>query len=218
MGMTAALCAPCAVMAGGYTPSQGHGTRMALFARCRSLVLACFAALLFNLAASPPCRAQGQASPSVAEYQIKAAYLYKFLGFVEWPPQAFTRADAPLVIGVLGANPLADELAQVVATRQASGRPVAVRRLKPGDGMAELHVLFVARGEAARLPGLVATARDHPLLIVTEIDDAMPQGSAINFVVVEDKVRFDVALPAAEKANLRISARLLTVARKVLPS
>lgn len=189
-----------------------------MLSRWRSLVLACFAALLFNLATSPACRAQGQAAPSVAEYQIKAAYLYKFLGFIEWPPQAFSRADAPLVIGVLGANPLADELAQVVATRQASGRPVAVRRLKPGDATAELHVLFVARGEAARLPALVAAAREHPMLIVTEADDAMPAGSAINFVVVEDKVRFDVALPAAEKANLRISARLLTVARKVLPA
>lgn len=173
-------------------------------------------AMLIGLTASQACRAQGHASPSVAEYQIKAAYLYKFLGFIEWPPQAFTRADAPLVIGVLGANPLADELAQVVATRQASGRPVAVRRLRPGDAITELHVLFVARSEAARLPSLAGASRDHALLIVTEADEAMPPGSAINFVVVEDKVRFDVALPAAEKANLRISARLLTVARKVV--
>lgn len=215
--MLAPLCDRHAAAAGAPVPRRPPGTRIATLTRCRWLVLACFAALLFNLVASPSCRAQAQASPSVAEYQIKAAYLYKFLGFIEWPPQAFARADAPLVIGVLGANPLADELAQVVATRQASGRPVAVRRLKPGDATGDLHVLFVARGEAARLPALVATAREHPMLIVTEADDAMPAGSAINFVIVEDKVRFDVALPVAEKANLRISARLLTVARKVLP-
>lgn len=187
-------------------------------------MLAFVASLFFGLATSSACRAQGaqgtqgQAVPSVAEYQIKAAYLYKFLAFIDWPPQAFARTDAPLVIGVLGANPLADELAQVVATRQASGRPVAVRRLRAGDGLTELHVLFVARSEAARLPGIVAAARELPLLVVTELDDAMPSGSAINFVVVEDKVRFDVALAVAEKANLRISARLLTVARKVMPS
>ena len=164
-----------------------------------------------------PFAAHAQAPGGGAETQIKAAFLFKFLGFVEWPPQAFSRPDAPLVIGVLGANPLADELAQVVATRQSSGRPEAVRRLKPGDATADLHVLFVARSEASRLPALVAAAREHPMLIVTEADDAMPAGSAINFVIVEDKVRFDVALLAAEKANLRISARLLTVARKVLP-
>ncbi|HSW05427.1 YfiR family protein [Aquabacterium sp.] len=176
-------------------------------------MLAVTLVLLSSLVAAPSL---AQASPSAAEYQIKAAYLVKFLGYIDWPSQAFGAGDAPLVIGVLGAGSLADELAQVASGRQVGGRALAVRKLRPGDAATELQVLFIARPENARLPTIAATARDRALLIVTESDEAMPQHSAINFVVVDDKVRFDVATHAFDKANLRVSARLLTVARKVM--
>jgi len=179
----------------------------------RALVRAlCLAAVLSYSA----CFAQGTAN--LAEYQIKAAYLYKFLGFIEWPPSAFQPPDAPLTIGVLGAGSLADELTQIVANRQAGGRPVLVRRVQPGQPTTDLHVLFVARAETHRLAAMAAATKDKPLLVVTETDEAATQqGSAINFVVVDDKVRFDVALQAVERASLKVSARLLTVARKVYP-
>ncbi len=153
--------------------------------------------------------------PDAAEYQIKAAYVFKFLGFVEWPSMAFAGTDAPLTVGVLGAAALADELGQVVATRRVNGRSVAVRRLHAGESPSELHVLFVARNETRRLPGILAAMKERPTLIVTEATDAAPAGSAINFVVVDNKVRFDIALAAFERASLKVSARLLTVAHKV---
>ena len=171
-------------------------------------------AALFAVCAAQVCNAQSGAED--AEYRVKAAFLYKFGGYIEWPGQVFASADSPLAIGVMGADALADELAQLVAGRSVAGRPVTVRKLRPGDSIAGLHVLFVGRAESRRLAGILAAAKSRALLTVTESDDALELGSTINFVVVDDKVRFDVAPPPAESGNLKISARLLAVARKVV--
>ena len=172
------------------------------------------AALLFGLAG--PGHAQTAANE--AEYQVKAAFLYKFLTFVEWPAAVFRRGDTPIVIGVLGAEPLAEELSRVVVSRTVNGRTVSVRRFRVGDSVEDLHVLFVGRAQGPRIPSIVTAAAGQALLVVTESDDGLSSGSIINFLVVDDKVRFDVALYRAEQAGLRISARLLSVARKVLTS
>jgi len=161
-----------------------------------------------------PCAAQSDAQ--TAEYRVKAAFLYKFGGYVEWPQGVFAKPDSPIAIGVIGAEALAEELARIVAGRTINGRPVTVRKLRPGEAVASLHVLFVGRSDSSRLADILAAAKGQPLLTVTETEEALELGSMINFVVVEDKVRFDVAPPPSESGNLKISARLLGVARKVV--
>jgi hypothetical protein len=161
--------------------------------------------------------AQADNDATIAEYRIKAAFLLKFVGFIDWPAGTFDRADAPLVIGVLGGATLGDELEQVASGRQVNGHPVRVRLLGRGDTAAGLQVLFVGRAESARLGMVAAATQGAPVLVVSESDGALAQGSAINFVVVDDKVRFDVALHAINRAGLKISARLLAVARVVQP-
>ena len=153
-----------------------------------------------------------------AEIQIKAAFLYKFGDFVQWPPAAFPRPDAPFTIGVLSADDVAAELERVVAGRTVQGRPVAVRRVRRGEPLSGVHVLFVGQAESARLGEILAAAKGQPVLTVTESEDALSSGSMINFVAAEEKVRFDIALPSAERGQLKISSRLLAVARKVLSS
>jgi hypothetical protein len=111
---------------------------------------------------------------------------------------------------------LVEELAQVVAGRSANGRPVLVRKLRPGDPVAGLQALFIGRAGGARIADIIAAANANGVLTVTESEDAFALGSMINFVVVQDKVRFDIALHQAESANLKISSRLLAVARKVV--
>jgi len=159
------------------------------------------------------CAAQ---SDDAAEQQIKVAFLYKFGSYVDWPPGAFTGADSPLVIGVLGADDLADELAATVARRPVNGRLVIVRKLRRGAPVAGVQILFVARAESARHAEIIAPLRGQPVLIVSESEDAFQHGSMINFVQVGDRIRFDVDPSFAERGNLKISARLLSVARKVV--
>lgn len=165
------------------------------------------------LGAGTQASAQAQAD---GEVRIKAAFLYQFGGFVEWPPQTFDAPDSPFVIGVVGADAMAQELQQVVVDRTVQGRPVVVRRLEPEETPAGLHVLFVGRSEATRLREILAAAKDPALLVVTDFEDALSQGSMINFVAVDNRVRFDVALWRAERDRLKISSRLLGVARKVV--
>jgi len=162
------------------------------------------------------CWAQGDTQ--TAEYQVKAAFLYKFASYVDWPPAALPRPDSPLVIGVAGADALADELERAVAGRNVNGHPMTVRKLRRGDALTGVHILFVGRAEGGRAAEILAAARGQPVLTVTESEDAFTSGAAINFVVVDDKVRFDVAVHPAQLGNLRISSRLLAVARRVITS
>jgi hypothetical protein len=177
------------------------------------MVCARLFAILVALGAGTSCPAQ---SPiRLAEYQVKAAFLYKFASYVEWPAQAFEQTKSPFVIGVAGADMLGDELAQVVAKRLIRGRPVEVRKLHRGDPLNGLQILFIGRSEGGKTSDLLISARGRPVLTVSESEDSFALGSIINFVIVDDKVRFDVALHEAELASLKVSARLLSVARRV---
>ena len=182
--------------------------------RVTGVLRTCALSILVAAGIAGPCAAQSDAQ--TAEYRVKAAFLYKFGGYVEWPQGVFAKPDSPIAIGVIGADALAEELARIVAGRTINGRPVTVRKLRPGEAVARLHVLFVGRSDSSRLADILAAAKGQPLLTVTETDEALKLGSMINFVVVEDKVRFDIAPPPSESSNLKISARLLGVARKVV--
>src|SRR6267143_815646 len=105
---------------------------------------------------------------------------------------------------------------QVRQLHRVAERELRARKLRPGDPIAGLHVLFIGGSDTGRLAEILAAARGRALLTVTESEGGLELGSMINFVVVEDKVRFDVAPPPPESGNLKISARLLGVARKVV--
>ena len=163
--------------------------------------------LLAGATPAQPVRPDLQAN----EAQVKAAYLYKFAGFVDWPGSAFQRPDSPLVIGVAGNDELAGQLEQVIAGRSVGTHPLAVRRLRRGDALAGLHVLYVAdRNLAAEL---LAGARGLPLLTVG--DGADGPDNMIRFVVVDQHLRFEVALGQVAPSGLKISARLLAAAVRV---
>jgi hypothetical protein len=176
----------------------------------RRLLALLFAAL--TLAVAAPAGAQAE-----REVQIKAAFLFKFGDFVEWPEGSFSEGRA-FTIGVMGSAPMAAELARITEGRTVQGRPVRVRRVNRDASLDGLHVLFVGAAEAAGLEQVLAGADGLALLVVTETESALSKGSMINFTAAEAKVRFDIALPPAERGGLRISTRLLSVARKVVSS
>jgi hypothetical protein len=174
-------------------------------------------ALLIGLAGMQTTGAETIAHPD-AERQVKAAYLYKFGSYVEWPERTFASADSPLQIGVVGADAMADELTQLTIGRTINGRPVTVRKLRREDSISGLNVLFIGRASAGRTAEILAATKGQPMLTVTESDEALALGSMINFVVVDGKVRFEVAPRVAGQGNLSISARLLAAAYKVAGS
>jgi len=170
--------------------------------------------MLLGTGFAAACRAQ--TTTDAPEYRIKAAFVCKFAGYVEWPAQVFARPDSPIVIGVMAADAVVDELARTATGLSADGRPLVVRRLQRGEPVASAHLVYIANTEESRLPETLAALKGLPVLVVTESSRALALGSMINFVVVDDKVRFDIAPQAAEAGHLRISARLLGVARSLI--
>jgi uncharacterized protein DUF4154 len=183
----------------------------------RRVVLLGGLALLAWCAGWPTTAVRAADEARALEERVKAAYLYRFAEYVEWPEGAFARRDTPVTIGVLGSESLADELAQAVVGRTINNRPVTVKRLKPGEPLAGVHVLFIGKAESARLNQLAQGAQPRSILTVTESDGALALGSVINFVVAERRVRFEISLESAEKSKLKLSSRLLTVAQQVRP-
>ena len=174
------------------------------------------AALLVALACCwPAWNAPAAQEADSLEQRVKATYLYKFAGYVEWPDVSFATRDTPVTIAVMGDDPLATELDQAVAGRTVNGRRVTVRRLKAGESLAGVHILFIARSESSRLPQLVQTAQPRSVLTVTESDGALNYGSVINFLLLDRHVRFEISLQSAEKSRLKLSSRLLAVATEV---
>ncbi|HEY6361355.1 MAG TPA: YfiR family protein [Vicinamibacterales bacterium] len=138
------------------------------------------------------------------EYRVKAAYLVNFTKFIDWPKE-----PGPLTICVAGRNVFGDVLSDTIRGETINGRPLAVRvLLEPEPGC---HVTFVPRGAAA--PAYLRAARSFPELTVGESPDFIAQGGIVNFVVEGGSVRFEIDANAAERSGLRISSRLLQLAR-----
>jgi hypothetical protein len=143
---------------------------------------------------------------------IKAAFLLKFLNYVEWPASSFGSDDAPYVIGALGDDGVAAELQRQAAGHIFNGRQVSVRRIG-AELPAGVQVLFIgAHTDRARMAALLRDWGRVPVLLVTDADGALDQGSMINFRVVDDRVRFEVALEPVRRASLQLNSRLLSVA------
>jgi hypothetical protein len=152
---------------------------------------------------------------SLSDYQVKAAFLYNFAKFVEWPPEAFSDGGAPFVIGVVGEDPLSGDLERIVGGKTANGRRIIVRRLRGGQELRNCHILFISSSENYRLSQIMNSLQGANTLTVGEADEFTRHGGIINFFEENDKLRFKINVNSAERARLKISSRLLALARVV---
>ncbi len=164
------------------------------------------------------CAGAACAADEVAVQRIKAAFLYKFASYVEWPEQAFAAAESPIVIGIFDADDIAEELRTVVAGRRVGERLVEVEQVERLEGRGgRYQILFVGGAtDRGRVGRALALVEGHPVLTVTDARSGHPNGSIINFLDVSDRVRFDISLAAADRNGLRLRAQLLSVAREVV--
>jgi hypothetical protein len=167
-------------------------------------------ALLIGIA--PATCAFGQAVQA-DEARVKAAYLLRFLQYVEWPQEALQPGGAAVKIGIVGAPAINAELVQ--AARGGQGRAVTVQSLSGAENLSQFHVVFIGDDDRAKLAPLIAAVRGKPTLVITESPSALEHGSMINFVTMERRVKFEIALDTAERAGLALSSRLLAVALRV---
>jgi len=144
------------------------------------------------------------------EYAVKAAYLYNFAKFIEWPPGTFASADALLWICIVGDNPFGGALATLYG-KTVEKHPVAVRSI-PTEGVEQCHIVFISRVEAGHFKTLLAKLRRLPILTVSDISDFARAGGMIGLIEADQRIRFDINLTATRQAGLKLSSQLLKLA------
>lgn len=182
---------------------------------CRLLLtLTGLALLLEAWLPGVPARA-GDADAPYPEYQVKAAFLYHFTKYVEWPPDAFASAGPGIVLGVLGEDPFQGAVEDVIRDRTVEGRPLSWKRFDDPPRPGECHVLFIGSADAARLKKALEKMKTMPILTVGESEEFGRAGGIAWFRMEGNKVRFAINLDATRRAGLKISSRLLGVATVV---
>lgn len=146
------------------------------------------------------------------EYQVKAAFLYNFLKFVDWPAQSFADGSSPFIIGVVGNDRFNNAIEQAIIGKTANGRGIVAKHFASLKAMTYCHVLFISSSQRGNIGQILATAGPG-VLTVSETERFTQNGGIINFTIVESKVRFEINQTAAGRAGLRISAKLLSLAR-----
>lgn len=159
--------------------------------------------------------AAAESSAGLGEYQVKAAFLYNFTKFTEWPASAFTSSNAPLVIGIVGEDPFGPMLDDFVSGESVRGRPLTVKRLTAGEEMRNCHVLFISRSEKERLPALLSRLKGSPVLIVGDFNGFAQQGGMVNLLLVNKTVKMEINQTPAGEAGLQLSSKLLKLASLV---
>jgi hypothetical protein len=176
---------------------------MAFLAGTKRLV----AAVLLAAAAAPPALgAQG------LEYEVKAAFVFNFIQFVQWPP-SMSQISAPFHVCLYVDNPFGQALQRTVQGEQVNGRSIEVEIVAVDAPLTQCHVLFVPQSQSDIEGVAVLAASRGPMLTIGESPDFLKAGGMINLFVDQGRVRFDVNLAAAEAQGLGLSSRLLRVAR-----
>lgn len=159
------------------------------------------------------------AQPAVTtEYQLKAAFLFNFLQFVDWPATAFDNPEQAVAICILGPDPFGAELDAVIAGEHINGRSIEVRRLERVDEATGCHLLFVNVRSTQGVRTAIERLKGRPILTVSDVTAFSGQGGMIEFVRQEDRIRLRVNLRAASEAQLRLSSKLLRRSEIVEPA
>ncbi len=171
------------------------------------LVLAFFAALT--------CPSGLRAESAMErEYEIKAAYIYNFINYIDWPENAFPAQGGTITIGVVGQSPFGAAL-QTLNGKQVKGRTLALKQVTDMKDLDQCQIVFINSSEKSRLPELLEKLKDSRVLTVSEIDGFAQQGGIINFISEHNKVRFEINPDAAHRLGLNISSELLKLAKLV---
>lgn len=180
--------------------------------RCARIGAGTLAAFL-TLAGTRPAPAQGNAS---SEYQIKAAFLYHFSQFVDWPEGTFKEANSPIVYCTIGEDPFHGALEASPNGKTVGARTLQVQHFKQPYEVRGCQILFFGEAEQKHMASITTKLKGNPVLTVGESEHFIQDGGMIGFLLEENKIRFEINLEAAEHARLKLSSRLLALAKRVL--
>ncbi len=157
----------------------------------------------------------GVGARSASEYELKAAFLYNFAKFVEWPPAVSEGQGDPMVICVVGEDPFGTILDETIKNKTVNGHTIVVRRLKSGHNVKGCHIVFIGSSQKVHLRSILDSLKGTSILTVGDAEGFAELGGVINFTLVEDHIHFEVNVDAAARAHLKISSKLLILAKIV---
>ena len=149
------------------------------------------------------------------EYQVKAAFLFNFTQFVEWPVNALPETKTHLVIGILGGNPFGTYLEEIVSGEQANGHPLVVQEYKIAEEIKTCHILFINLTEKNKLEQAITSLKGRSILTVSDGNNFIKQGGMVRFITKNNKIQIQINPEAAKEADLIISSKLLRLAEIV---
>jgi hypothetical protein len=180
--------------------------------RCNSTVKKAFSLIAISVVCAIT---SGTGAQTPTEYQVKAAFLYNFARFIEWPDRAFRDPGSPMTFCVQGEDPFGHDLDRALDSKTVGVRELTIKRFKGVQGLETCQVLFIGSSDEERVSQIVQTLKNSPVLTVGDMERFAKLGGIINFVTEKNKVRFEINLDAAERAGLKVSSKLLTVARVI---
>lgn len=175
------------------------------------------ALVLVLTALAPPLSSLSDPAPE-NEAEMKVEMVYNIAKFIRWPAQTFSASGGQMVFAVVGDDSLAGILAATLSQRAINGRPVFVRSIRRAQDMSGCHVLFISTSAQHRVAELLESAQNQALLTVADSEGFVAAGGMVDFVREDQRLRFQIAPARAEKAGLKVSAKLLALARVVASS
>ena len=154
----------------------------------------------------------GLAQQQPSEYELKAAFLFNFAKFVEWPPDAFADSNSPIVIGVLGKNVFGDSLKKIINDRKVNNRSFKFLNLESASQATNCQILFINSAEKNDYAKIIGSLHNASVLTVSEADGFLKAGGMINFLIEGKNIRFQISDEAAKKGRLKVSSKLLSLA------
>ncbi len=163
----------------------------------------------------PVLAAEEAETPAPTEEQVKIAFLYNFVRFVEWPPDALRKTGDSFSIGILGKNVFGQELEQALAGKTIMDKKLVLRRLNSVEEATDCQVVFIGKSEVGKIDSILGSLRGQPVLTVSDIRRFMEQGGMIGFVLDHHRVSFNINQTVAEASRLKISSQLLKLAKTI---
>jgi hypothetical protein len=189
--------------------------RISAFGGARRFATVCLLAVCLAVSLGSQA-ARAQSDVINREYPLKALFLYNFGSYVDWPAGASASNADPFVIGILGASPIELPLREIAATQKVNGRPIVVERFASVEAIKACHILFVPAAVGREIQQqAIQRVRGEPVLVVGESPGFAAAGGAVNFFIEANKIRFEVNVDAALAQRLKISAKLLALAKIV---
>lgn len=156
------------------------------------------------------------AAQQAREYQIKAAYIYNFAMYLQWPAESFQGEKAPFVIGVLGTSPIQKHLETIARAKKVHDREIICRPIEDLDAISDCHLVYLSDAvEDEQINRVVEMCSGKPIVLVGESSDVVTQGGSIRFLLSQNRIRFQIAVQSTRRRGLKISSRLLQVAEVV---